>query len=136
MLLEEVNFSETKKNARRVLKNYRRLDRIAGRSLIDVRSPVITDMPKAEIYGNNTENALIQHIEAEYERDAILDALKALGLISRQILYYCYCVPEGYSNCKIGYEIGYSERHIERMKSEALIEFAEAYKKGKLISYR
>ncbi|EHZ9209651.1 autolysin, partial [Enterococcus faecalis] len=39
-LLKEVDFSQTRANARAVLKNFRRLDRIAGRSLVDVRSPI------------------------------------------------------------------------------------------------
>ncbi|HCT6708208.1 TPA: autolysin, partial [Enterococcus faecalis] len=32
--------------------------------------------------------------------------------------------------------VGYSERSIQRMKSEALIEFAEAYRNGKIIAYK
>ncbi|MBC9720910.1 MAG: autolysin [Lactobacillus sp.] len=135
-LLQEVDFRQTRDNARSVLKNFRRLERIAGRSLIDIKSPVITDMPKTPSHGNKTEDAMIQLADAEAERDAILMALMALSLISRQILYYCYCVPDGFSNYKISREVGYSERSIQRMKSEALIEFAEAYRKGKLISYK
>ncbi|WP_270306137.1 ArpU family phage packaging/lysis transcriptional regulator [Enterococcus faecalis] len=103
-LLKEVDFSQTRANARAVLKNFRRLDRIAGRSLVDVRSPIITDMPK--------------------------------GIISRQILHYSFCVQDHYSNYKIAREVGYSERSIQRMKSEALIEFAEAYRNGKIIAYK
>ena len=37
---------------------------------------------------------------------------------------------------RIAREVGYSERSIQRMKSEALIEFAEAYRNGKLIAYK
>lgn len=135
-LLKEVDFKQTRENARSVLKNFRRLERIAGRSLIDVKSPIITDMPKAPKLGNSAENAIVQLLDAETERDAILAALMALSINSRQILYYCYCVPDNYSNYKISREVGYSERSIQRMKSEGLIEFAEAYKNGKLIAYK
>ncbi|EMF0060909.1 autolysin, partial [Enterococcus hirae] len=38
-LLREVDFKQTRDNARNVLKNFRRLERIAGRSLIDIKSP-------------------------------------------------------------------------------------------------
>ncbi|MBU5533321.1 ArpU family phage packaging/lysis transcriptional regulator, partial [Enterococcus faecium] len=62
--------------------------------------------------------------------------LMALSLISRQILYYSFCVPDSFSNYRISREVGYSERSIQRMKSEALIEFAEAYKHGKIIAYK
>ncbi len=39
-------FDKQKANARNVLKSFRRLERIAGRSLIDLKSPIITEMPK------------------------------------------------------------------------------------------
>ncbi|NBA63308.1 ArpU family phage packaging/lysis transcriptional regulator [Enterococcus mundtii] len=135
-LLKEVDFKQTRINARDVLRDFRRLDRMAGRSLIDIKSPVITDMPKAPKYGNKAEDAIIQMMDIEAERDAILAALMALGIFSRQILYYSFCTPDCFSNYKIGVEIGYSERSIARMKSEALIEFAEAYRRGKLIAYK
>ena len=131
-LLREVDFRQTKANARNVLKNFRRLERIAGRSLIDLKSPIITDMPKSQSHGNKAEDALVQLADAEAERDAILSALMALSLI----LHYSFCVQDHYSNYKIAREVGYSERSIQRMKSEALIEFAEAYRNGKIIAYR
>ena len=135
-LLKEVDFRQTKANARNVLKNFRRLERIAGRSLIDLKSPIITDMPKSQSHGNKAEDALVQLADAEAERDAILSGLMALSLTSRQILHYSFCVQDHYSNYKIAREVGYSERSTQRMKSEALIEFAEAYRNGKIIAYK
>ena len=64
-LLREVDFKQTRDNARNVLKNFRRLERIAGRSLIDIKSPVITDMPKVPSHGNKAEDAMIQLADAE-----------------------------------------------------------------------
>ncbi|MGM0107941.1 ArpU family phage packaging/lysis transcriptional regulator [Enterococcus sp. AZ172] len=135
-LLREVDFKQTRDNARSVLKNFRRLERIAGRSLVDIKSPVITDMPKVPSHGNRAEDAMIQLADAETERNAILGALMALSLISRQILYYSFCDVEKHSNYEIGQLIcGYGEKNVEKLKSNALIEFAEAYKKGSLIAY-
>ena len=136
-LLREVDFKQTRCNARDVLKNFRRLERMAGRSLIDIKSPIITDMPKAPKHGNKTEDAIIQMMDIEAERDAILAALMALSLISRQILYYNFCDVNKHSNYEIGQLIrGYGEKNVEKLKSIALIEFAEAYKKGVLVQYR
>lgn len=135
-LFKEVDFYRTRCNAREVLKNFRRLERIAGRSLIDVRSPIITDMPRVESCGNKAEEALIQMMDAESERDAILAALMALRLTNRQILYYSFCARETYTNQRIAGQLDYSVRQIERMKSDALVEFAESYRRGKLIEYR
>ena len=52
MLLREIDFRRTRQNAKSILRNYRRLERIAGRSKIDVRSQIITDMPKTPSNGN------------------------------------------------------------------------------------
>lgn len=134
MLLKEVDFRATRRNARNVLKNYRRLERIAGRSKIDVRSPIITDMPKSP-RGNKSEDAIIQLMDAEAERDAIVSALLSLSIDSRQVLYYSFCTVDRYSNVGIARQMGYSVRTIEDYKATALIEFAEAYRKGKLIEY-
>lgn len=136
-LLRDVDFKQTRCNARDVLKNFRRLERMAGRSLIDIKSPIITDMPRSPKHGNKAEDALIQMMDIEAERDAILVALMSLSLISRQILYYSFCDVNKHSNYEIGQLIqGYGEKNVEKLKSNALIEFAEAYKKGSLIKYR
>ncbi|WP_312541394.1 ArpU family phage packaging/lysis transcriptional regulator [Enterococcus sp.] len=134
-LVPEINKKETKKNARAVLSQYRRLNRIAERAPIDLKSPIITDMPRSGAQ-NGSQDAFLEWIDAEIERDAIVAALAKLGLVSRQILYYSFCDLEKRSNYEIGNSIGgYSEKNIEKLKSIALVEFAEAYRKGKLISY-
>ncbi|WP_029487095.1 ArpU family phage packaging/lysis transcriptional regulator [Enterococcus gallinarum] len=135
MLLREIDFRRTRQNAKSILRNYRRLERIAGRSKIDVRSPIITDMPKTPSNGNKSEDAIIQMMDAEAKRDAIVVALLALGIDSRQVLYYSYCTVDRYSNVGIAQQMGCSVRTIEDYKATALIEFAEAYRKGKLIAY-
>ena len=47
-------------------------------------------MPKGIKHGNKAEDALIQMIDVEVERDAILTALMSLSIISRQILHYSF----------------------------------------------
>ena len=137
MFFREVDFNQTRKNARKVLSTYRRLERTVGRSSIDLRSPLITSMPKSPSYGNKAEDALVQRVDAEKERDAIVSALMRLSLISRQILYYSFCDVDKHSNAEIGDLIhGYGEKNVEKLKSIALIEFAEAYKGGKALSYK
>lgn len=135
-LLRDVDFNQTRENAKDTLANYRRLQRITGRSKIDIKSPIITDMPKSPSHGNRKEDALLQHINAEGELNAIVAGLMSLPLTSRAVLYYSFCDKERWTNDLIGIEIGYSERQVRRVKEDALIEFAEAYKKGKLISYK
>lgn len=135
-LLRDVDFNQTRENAKDTLANYRRLQRITGQSKIDIKSPIITDMPKSPSHGNKTEDALLQQIDAQGELNAIVGGLMSLPLTSRAVLYYSFCDKERWTNDLIGMEIGYSERQVRRVKVDALIEFAEAYKKGSLIAYK
>lgn len=101
------------------------------------------NLVKVELLDNRQmsqkQNALSHVLIADIARwsyDEPKSALMALSLTSRQILHYSFCVQDHYSNYKIAREVGYSERSIQRMKSEALIEFAEAYRNGKIIAYK
>ncbi|EPH86972.1 phage transcriptional regulator, ArpU family [Enterococcus faecalis 06-MB-DW-09] len=134
-LLPEIDKKETKRQARAVLSQYRQLNRIASRMPIDIKSPIITDMPRGGGSQNKSQDAFLEWIDAEIERDAIVAALARLGLRSRQILYYSFCDPEKRSNYEIGRLMcGYSEKNIEKLKSIALLEFADAYREGKCLT--
>ncbi|MDN6581061.1 MAG: autolysin, partial [Tetragenococcus koreensis] len=78
-LLRDVDFFQTRRNARKCLAQYRRLQRITGKSKIDIKSPIITDMPKSPSQGNKSEDALIQHMDAEGELNAIIAGLMSLS---------------------------------------------------------
>lgn len=134
-LLADVDFKQTRDNARKVLSSYRRLQRITGRSKVDIKSPLITDMPKAQSHGNKAEDALVQFMDAEAQQNAIIAGLMALSLTSRMVLYYSFCDIDRWTNEEIGRNIGYSKRQVERIKKEALVEFAESFRHGRLIAY-
>lgn len=135
-LLRDVDFFQTRTNARKCLAQYRRLQRITGKSKIDIKSPIITDMPKSPSQGNKAEDALIQHMDAEAEQSAIVSGLMSLRLTNRTVLYYTFCDRDQWTEDEIGRDIGYSRRQVNRIKKEALVEFAESYKHGKLIAFR
>lgn len=135
-LLPKIDKKETKKQARAVLSQYRQLNRIASRMPIDIKSPIITDMPRGGGAQNKSQDAFLEWIDAEIERDAIVAALSKLKLVSRQILYYSFCDPEKRSNYEIGRLMSYSEKNIEKLKSVALLEFADAYRKGKCLAQK
>ncbi|MEK2534342.1 ArpU family phage packaging/lysis transcriptional regulator [Tetragenococcus halophilus] len=134
-LLRDVDFFQTRRNARKCLAQYRRLQRITGKSKIDIKSPIITDMPKSPSQGNRAEDALIQHMDAEAEQSAIVSGLMSLGLTKRTILYLSFCDQERWTGDEISREIDYSRRQMNEFKNEALIEFAEAYRHGRLIAF-
>ncbi|WP_438784870.1 ArpU family phage packaging/lysis transcriptional regulator [Enterococcus sp. DIV0421] len=132
-MIKEADIKQTKENARSILRQYRTLERKAGRSPIDIRSPFINDMPKAPKNGNKTEEAMIQHIETKEKIQAIEYALSRLGLMSRQVLYYTYCVRDIMTNDEIADNLGVATRTLNRMKSEALLEFADVFG---IVAYR
>ncbi|WP_434102682.1 ArpU family phage packaging/lysis transcriptional regulator [Enterococcus faecalis] len=134
-LLMVAKLRQTKANARNVLKNFRRLERIAGRSLIDLKSPIITDMPKSQSHGNKAEDALVQLADAEAERDATTCAFWVVTFYAGKFYLYRFCVQANYYHSGTDTGVGYSERSIQRMKTKALIEFAEAYRNGKMSIY-
>lgn len=132
-MIQEANIKQTKANAMAILKQYRGLERKAGRSPIDIRSPFFNDMPKAPKHGNRVEDAMIQQIEIKEKIQAIEYALSRLGLMSRQVLYYTYCVKDVLTNDEIADNLGVATRTLNRMKSEALLEFADVFG---IVAYR
>ncbi|MHC5215868.1 ArpU family phage packaging/lysis transcriptional regulator [Enterococcus sp. LJL128] len=160
-LVPELNEDETKAEVRKVLKKCRSLQRITGISVDSIKSPEFSDMPKSSNNRNNTENKMIRMLEDVSSSDIggtnryvleiidIVKALKSLSDLSKDILYYSYCVPNRHSNVKLTNtiktfregELGqwevvyYSLSSIEKLKAQALLEFAEAYRQGELLVY-
>ena len=160
-LLTEIDYKLTRRNARDVLKNCRGLQRRYG-VRVSLKSPELTDMPRNSSSRNNEEYRMIKrfrNITKEHQnqnkRDAmklqsIVNALQSLPDVSRDILYYSYCVADPYSIVKLSHtirvykvdeygevtEITYSIKNIEKLKAQALIEFAEAYQYEDLIAYK
>jgi len=133
-LIPEIDKRKTKMNARKVLAQYRKWERIAGKSSIDIKSPLISDMPRTlGVSVNKSQDGIVERVDAEINRDAILRALAALSWRSRQILSMTYCEPEKASVYEISVVMRYSEIAIKKYRSVALMEFAEAYKHGQLL---
>lgn len=132
-LVTEIDAKKTRKNARSVLNQYRKWQRIAGRPAVDIKSPIITSMPKSDSINNRVEDAVVERLNADIERDAIVEALASLSIINRQILYYSFCDVEKRSVFWISRALNYSDKNIEKLKRIALLEFAEAYKLRKIL---
>ena len=157
-LVPEIDYKKTKDKVRRLLKNCRSLQRMSGVK-VHLQSPILSDMPRHHSNRNNAEESMVHlfrytsklSIEAARQcREqvrAIEHTLKSLPDVSREILYYSYCVPNPYSMAKLSRtikvyrenefgqveEISYSIKNIEKLKDNALIEFAEAYHYENLI---
>lgn len=133
-LFKDIDTKETKLRAKRVLATYRRLSRIAGQDEINLRSPIITDMPRTpSSYTNKSEDATCIRIDAENELRAIDTAISRVSQISKEIISMTFCENDKLTAFAIGMEIGYSERSVKDLKAQALLEFADVYRGGKLI---
>ena len=160
-IIPELDYKQTRANARRVLKEWRSLQRKSGIT-VHLESPVLSDMPGNRSNRNNVEHSMIKRFRnvsktsiefGKKEREksfAIKDALESLSDVSYDILYYSYGVANPYSIAKLSNtikvyregelrqieEITYSAKNIEKLKGDALIEFAEAYKYKNLLVYK
>lgn len=160
VLIPEIDERQTKCNARTLLSTYRSKKRHIIGGFIDpyslVRSPEITDDPIHRSNVNGVEKQVLFRLrnanlykECSNEIDLMDSAISALPEVSQKILRYSYCCANKYSlrdiaakitihkRCCEGFieEFNYSVKNIERLKSEALIEFAEAYNNGELLAF-
>ncbi|HGF8211262.1 TPA: ArpU family phage packaging/lysis transcriptional regulator [Enterococcus faecium] len=129
-IFAEIDDKKTRKNVREFLRSYRNIERLIGSVKVDFNTMTIIKETKYELVQNS------ETIELEKTRDSIIEALKLLSKIHFQILYYSYCYTEKLTIDQIGEKLCYSCRTIERKKSVALIEFAEAYNSGELLFYK
>lgn len=129
-IFAEIDDKKTRKNVREFLRSYRNIERLIGSVKVDFSAMVITKKRRKATVQDREMS------ELEKTRDSIIQALKRLSRLHFQVLYYSYCYPDRLTIDQIGEKLGYSGRTIERMKSVALIEFAEAYNSGELLSYK
>ncbi|WP_162894158.1 ArpU family phage packaging/lysis transcriptional regulator [Companilactobacillus musae] len=138
-LLPEIDSKKTKKNARRVLNPYRNLARISGLSLTDTKSPAITGMPRNNVFGNSKEIKNVNVISAIDEIEEIEKAVSNLSRECMEVIYYTYMSKELHTKIDIaGLVFGSinANKTVERRLSEGLLQFAEAYRGGRLLSFK
>lgn len=138
-LLPEIDQNKSRKKARKVLIPYRRLARIAGRSLTDIKSPVISDMPKGTPFGNSQENANVDVDSARLEVEEIERAVTTLSKECFEVIYFTYMSKEFYTKLEIASRVFGSvtaNKTVERRQSEALLQFCESYRHGELLVYQ
>lgn len=161
LLVPEIDENKTRANARKLLSTYRKIKRrIVGASVDPyslVRSSEITDEPVYHSNVNSVEKMMVHKLRYVKQIDLyskeiqqIDKAIESLSNISKKIIQLSYCEPNKLTVRDIAYKLDiyqrnsdgkyerviYSEKNIERLKSQALIEFAEAYSGGILIALK
>lgn len=138
-LLPEIDRTKSRNKARKVLIPYRRLARVAGRSLSDIKSPVITDMPKGTPFGNTQEDKNVYVIDARVEVEEIERAVTNLTQECFEVIYYTYLSKETHTNLDIAASVFGSisaNKTVERRQREGLLQFCESYRNGQLLVYQ
>jgi len=126
--LPKVDVKAARNNARALLKKFRSLARMAGRPLVDIKSPTVSDMPKTPAHGNSQEDHIVGVVNAKAEVDKIQQAMSFLPAESYWVLYYSYFTPDYMTGWEIADKIGASDdKVVNWRKNKALLEFAEAY---------
>lgn len=141
-LLPQINVQQTRKAAREVLSQYKRLERMAGKEYSISLVPVLSDMPRGGKREPSKVESLVQKkVDAEREVLDILKACRKLPQLSYEILYFKFLQKENWTNTQIQLHMqdkmneSFSERDFERKLANALLEFAEAYKGGILLKF-
>ncbi|MCD5029095.1 ArpU family phage packaging/lysis transcriptional regulator [Enterococcus asini] len=162
VLVPKIDEVTTRENVRELLKKYWTMKRMSSFEFSDsyydtTGAITYSDMPKSQsnrnneeyriikIYGGVTKDRMGNHKRVK-EIDRVIESLPNKYAT---ILRLSYCAKEKHSINEIaaklkGYRVNelgvreeffYSTKNIEKLKSEALIYFAEAYDEGQLLAY-
>ncbi|AWZ37945.1 ArpU family phage packaging/lysis transcriptional regulator [Ligilactobacillus murinus] len=122
----EVDTIETAAKVRKFFKqDYPKLMRVAGVGNSFLKSPVITDEPKAPSFGNNLEERIVKRVYAQETLERVIEALNAIRDESKQILIAVYVDDLGaWEICE---RLGCEETQYRVKKRKAENEFADAF---------
>lgn len=138
--LKEIDKQSTKNNAYKLLKQYRRFSRMAGKEYTPKLIPTYTLEPKTvrsyNSGGSQTEALVTRRVAAWDEMQAITKAInRIIDPLVRQVLIEKYCKWQIRTDCEIYMELGYSESEFYRKLERGVIEFAETYRGGELLVF-
>ncbi|PTU94019.1 transcriptional regulator [Lacticaseibacillus casei] len=123
-----IDHDKTIENAKEVLGNYWHHKRLAQRTKIALRSPVMDGMPKSPSYGNKAEEKVISHADELYYVECCESAVDAIEDEDyRTILSESYLIPASKrkTNEALFDLIGVGKTAYQDKKKQALIAFGE-----------
>ena len=117
-------------------KTFPRMVRTSGQNITDIKSPVITDMPKGNSVGNAAESAIMRQLFAAQIVEQTRQAVSHCDYRSQQIMQMLYLSSRHYYDYQVQEKIGYQETQYFYYKNKALLSFADAYLLDDLHIYR
>lgn len=127
-LFPEIDENKTASRAMRFLKtDFPKMLRISGRSITDLKSPIISDMPKGNSFGNQTEENIARRMVADQIVRQTREAIYHCDAKSKTILELLYLSDDRYGDEQVWEHIGYEKTQYYYYKKMALLSFADAY---------
>ncbi|WP_164928380.1 ArpU family phage packaging/lysis transcriptional regulator [Pediococcus pentosaceus] len=108
----------------KILKQVPKWKRIAGKSLTDLHSPTIDNMPRSSV---QADDRIINRINAKQQLERVKFCLSFLSDEKQKLLRLAYMSNEHPTNIKICMKMRINEGTFYRLKKAALQEFREAY---------
>lgn len=108
-------------------KTFPRMVRTAGQNITDLKSPVISDIPKGNTIGNTAESAITRRMAATQIVEQTRQAISHCDYRSQQIMQMLYLSDSKYYDYQVQEKIGYQETQYFYYKNRALLSFADAY---------
>ena len=135
MILDNLDRDATCARAKKLLRSYHSLKRIAGRELTALQSPAMNGMPQNHSVDNHNETRIQERLIAAEEVPAILNAVALLDDDSRAIIDGQY-IKGNLSNVEMAFKLNMTKSTFDRIKKEALISFAEAFDYEELLRFK
>ncbi|MBU6048328.1 transcriptional regulator [Lacticaseibacillus paracasei] len=123
-----IDHDKTIENAKEVLENYWHHKRLAQRTKIALRSPVMDGMPKSPSYGNKAEDKLVSHTEELRYVACCEIAIRSVELEKYRIILtetYLVSIDQRKPWWLIAEELHLSKSAYYRDFKEALLAFAD-----------
>lgn len=134
----EIDEKRTAEKAKQLLKNYLRIERIAGERYSPSLTATYSTSPKGYTgtVNNPTEKMVARKLDAQNEVIAIQEAVAQLSSRSQEIIRAKFFDPEEPSSTACYIDLNLSESTFFRYLRSVLVEFSEAYKNGILLVYK
>lgn len=127
-LFPEIDENRTASKVMSFLKTvFPRMLRVSGLGITDLKSPVISDMPKGNSTGNPAEETITRRLVADQIVRQTRDAIYHCDVKSNTILELLYLTSGQYGDEQVWEHIGYEKTQYYYYKKIALLSFADAY---------
>lgn len=125
-LLPEIDEARTVEKVRYFFdKEFPTIQRMAHKSYVDVKSPIISGMPSSRSIDNTTDEKLTNHAYAEMILEQIIEACRTMKYPHRDIIELKYFKHVKWQ--EIFDQLPYTESRGYQLMREAFLQFAWAF---------